>query len=148
MGKRRSREFKKNSDIIDIKEARKKRAEKKKALENERKAAKKAAKKRHKKESKPRKGIKLSPLFVIVIIIIGLVIVFTTINLASLKAEQNSVMKEHQELQKEKKKLEKELSKLNDPDYIEQQAREQLKLIMPGEKLFVLPEKSTSKDKD
>lgn len=50
-------------------------------------------------------------------------------------------MREQQEaLQKEKAQLEKELSEINNPENIEEQAREQLRLIKKGEYLYVFPE--------
>ena len=50
-------------------------------------------------------------------------------------------MREQQEaLEKEKAQLEKELSEINDPENIEEQAREQLRLIKKGEYLYVFPE--------
>ena len=36
-------------------------------------------------------------------------------------------------------KLIRELENVNNPEYIEQQARSQLRLVMPGEVLYILP---------
>ena len=49
--------------------------------------------------------------------------------------------------------IEKELERADDPDYVEKEAREQLKLIMPGEKLYFFPQSDdgdsdSNKDKD
>lgn len=64
-----------------------------------------------------------------------------------LKEEKNHLKETNQSLKKEKEKLDEEFKNVNDSNYIEEQARIQLKLIKPGETLFILDEDS-SKDKD
>ena len=54
---------------------------------------------------------------------------------------QKQVEAEHEALLQEKIKLEEELNHVMDPKYIEQQARTQLRMIYPGEILYVLPDK-------
>ena len=76
---------------------------------------------------------------IIVVCIIG-VVAFSILNVVSLKKEQKNMREQQEALQKEKAQLEKELSEINDPENIENQAREQLRLIKKGEYLYVFPE--------
>ena len=58
-------------------------------------------------------------------------------------------MREQQEaLEKEKAQMEKELSEINDPENLENQARDQLRLIKEGEYLYIFPEEITKAGKD
>lgn len=142
--KRRSREFKNNSQVIDIEEARQARkrkredaAEKKyrvrktKSVITQRQAGKKAR----------RRMVYL----VIFIAILG-VIAASAFNIVSLKLTEAKTMKEQQALMEQKEKLERIYSQVNSPEYIEQQARQQLKMIQPGEILYILPEKDKKKE--
>lgn len=76
---------------------------------------------------------------IIVVCIIG-VVAFSVLNVISLKKEQKNMREQQEALEKEKAQLEKELSEINDPENIEKQAREQLRLIEKGEYLYVFPE--------
>lgn len=75
-----------------------------------------------------------------IICIIFLLAGLSVYKIIDLKLEENKLEGQRQELIKEQKKLKEELKNVNDPEYIEQQARKQLKLIMPGETLYVLPD--------
>jgi len=66
----------------------------------------------------------------------------------SLKKEQAEINQQHEALLEEKKALEKQLSEINNKENIEDEARNQLRLIMPGEKLYMFPEEIMNKDKD
>jgi len=77
-----------------------------------------------------------------VIIIALVVIVIYAYNVVALEIYQSQVDAENQKLTQQKHKLEEELKNVQDPKYIEQQARTQLKMIFPGEILYVLPEKT------
>lgn len=79
----------------------------------------------------------------IIILCAAIVLAFSVLNVISLKREQHEVMKQAEALQQEKAQLEKELSEINDPKNIEEQARDQLRLIMPGETLYMFPEEIT-----
>ena len=62
------------------------------------------------------------------------------VKIVSLKME-NKNLKQEQELLKEKREtLKTEKENVNSLDYIEQKAREQLHLVLPGEILYVLPQ--------
>ncbi len=59
-------------------------------------------------------------------------------NIFDLRAEQKALTEENEALVVEKKSLQEELENVKDYDYIEEQARIQLKLIKPGEILYIL----------
>ena len=152
MGKqrRRSTEFKNNSQVIDIEEARKKRQAKREA-EREReikKALYEASQKtRGKKAIRKRQLRRMAMIVIIAVCIIG-VMVFSVFNVISLKKEEYEVKKQTEALQQQKKELEQQLENIDDPDNLEQQARDQLRLIKPGEVLYMFPEEITNKNSD
>lgn len=83
----------------------------------------------------------------VVIAIIGMV-TFSVLNVISLKREQHNIREQKEALEKEKAQLEKELSEINEPENIEAQARDQLRLIKKGEYLYLFPEEITESGKE
>jgi len=141
--KRRSREFKNNSQIIDINEARQLRKQKREDDAEKKKQVRK------KKSVVPqghegKKARRRMVYFVIFLVILG-IIAASVINIISLKLTEAKTLKERQALLDQRTRLEKIYSQVNSPEYIEQQARQQLKMIKPGEILYVLPEKDQKK---
>ena len=61
-------------------------------------------------------------------------------NIFKLHREQDALREQNEKLQEEKASLETELENVNDLDYIEEQARKLLKMIKPGEVMFILDE--------
>ena len=140
--KRRSREFKNNSQVIDIDKARKQRLEKRqaeKAKEEEKIRYAASQNTRGKMAIRKRNRRRRLLIGLVVVCIIG-AIVFSIMSVVSLKKEQRSMREQQEALEKEKAQLEKELSEINDPENIEEQAREQLRLIKKGEYLYVFPD--------
>ncbi len=138
--KRRSREFKNNSQVIDIEEARQSRKQKREdAAEKKYKVRKTKSVVTQRQAGK--KARRRMVYFVIFLIIIGIIVV-SALNIINLKLTEARTMKEQQTLMQEKEKLEKVYSQVNSPEYIEQQARQQLKMIKPGEILYILPDKN------
>ena len=140
--KRRSREFKNNSQVIDIDQARKQRLEKRRAEKaKEEEKIRYAASQNTRGKMAIRKAQRRRRILIgiIVVCIIG-VVAFSVLNVISLKKEQKNMREQQEALEKEKAQLEKELSEINDPENIEEQAREQLRLIKKGEYLYVFPE--------
>jgi cell division protein DivIC len=74
----------------------------------------------------------------VVFIVIAILIVTTAINIISLKMEQAKARDELQALNEIKARLQEEISHIDNEEYIEQQARQQLKMIFPGETLYIL----------
>ena len=65
--------------------------------------------------------------------------------------EQHELQVKKEQLEQKKKELQEEKKAVSDNDYIEEQARKQLKMIKPGEILYVLPDdddKSNDPKKD
>lgn len=79
----------------------------------------------------------------IVVMIIIALISFTVINIISLKKEQHDIKEQRKELQEEKEQLEKELEQAGDLKNLEEQARDQLRLIKPGEIIYIFPDEIT-----
>lgn len=141
--KRRSRVYKekvsrKEQQVIDLKEERKKRRIKRKeeALKKEQRKTKSRAK----RVVSPRKAGKKARrrfLFLIIFLVILAVAVIYVYNLSLLKKAENDAITHQQSLEKEKTRLQQELTQVNSPEYVEQQARKQLRMIKPGELLFV-----------
>ncbi|NLD19507.1 MAG: septum formation initiator family protein [Clostridiales bacterium] len=67
----------------------------------------------------------------------------TIFKIVSLNKEKIDTQKHQAELIEEKKTLQKQLDKINDPKNLEEQARDQLRLIKPGEVLYMFPEEMT-----
>lgn len=137
--KRRSREFKNNSQIIDIEEARQLRKQKREE------AAEKKYKVRKSKsvvtQRQAGKKARRRMVYFVIFVAIVCIIAASVFNIVSLKLTEAKTAKEQQALLDQKARLEKIYSQVNSPEYIEQQARQQLKMIRPGEILYVLPEK-------
>ncbi len=138
--KRRSREFKNGSHIIDLEEARQIRKQKREE------AAKKKDRVRKTKsvitERQAGKKARHRMVYLVIFLIIAGIVAVSAINIISLKLTEAKTLKEQQALMGQKARLERIYSQVNSPEYIEQQARQQLKMIRPGEILYVLPDKN------
>lgn len=86
------------------------------------------------------KHLRRKTLYALVILMIIAAVAIQVFNILSLNQEKKDLEAEQQNLKKEQAKLEEELNNVNSREYVEQQARQQLKLIMPGEILYVFPE--------
>ena len=147
---RRSREFKKNNQEIDIEEARRERREKREKAAKKAKTEKRA--KAEEKNASARKKVQRSRrrlIYAAIIFIIIAAVSVSAFKIISLLHEKSRLEKERDRLTSLKERLEQELESVNSPEYIEQQARSHLRLIKPGEILYILPdaddgEKSTS----
>ena len=144
--KKRSREFK-NGQVIDIDAAREERRNRRAEV-----SAKKSQKeKRPKEKISRRKTVKIvrrrviySVIFLIIVVIIGL----SVYHLISLKMEEARAQTELEALEHQKRDLEEELSHIGSQEYIEQQARQELRMILPGEILYVLKEEEENAAED
>lgn len=82
----------------------------------------------------------------IVFAILALLLFLLVFNIISLKKEQYDTRKEQEALKQQKAELQKELEHAETPENIEMQAREQLRLIKPGEILYMFPTEITDRD--
>ena len=140
---RRSLTFRQNDNVIDLDHAREARREKRTALKElreEKFRVREATKKQRAK--KRRKLMVYLGFFSVAVIFIGL----SAWNLVSVNVQYKDVLSENETLKQQKAELEEELSNTSDPDYIEQQARSQLKMIRPGERLYVFPKDESVSD--
>ena len=78
-------------------------------------------------------------IYLFVFMLLATMVGFSVHDIVKLKMEERQLKNEQAELLKQKKDLKEELKKINEPDYIEQQARKQLRMILPGEILYILP---------
>ncbi|GAB1475935.1 hypothetical protein MASR2M70_07670 [Bacillota bacterium] len=142
--RRRSREFK-NNRVIDIEIARQERRERRKQS-----AESRSGKEKHTSNEPTRrqtvKSIRRRAVYSLVIILLFAVMGVSLFNVITLRMEKAEAEAKLLSLENEKKALQEELSKAGSKEYIEQQAREQLRMIMPGEVLYVLKESEKAED--
>lgn len=135
----RSREFRKNSQVIDMAEERELRRERRaqKRIEEEQQQRLEEEKKLSARKKKQRRNRSLVYI-ALILVIVGL-LAYSAADIVSLKLEQRELLKKNQELKEIKEAKQNELENSEEDAYVEQKARETLKLIKPGETLYVLP---------
>lgn len=143
--KRRSREFKDTSRVIDMAEARESRRRRREEATEKKTKSKKA-----KNEITERKATQMARrklIYTVIFLVIITVIGMSAYNVISLKMNEAELKTEKKALENKREKLQYELTQLNSAEYIEQQARQTLRMVKPGEILYVLPDKEkNSKD--
>ena len=138
----RLREFEKNNRIFNIEEARKKREEnhrdyrERKAAEEESKAGDCSRKKRPKK--KKRIADMRRFIMVTVLLICVFSAVLSLIKIVNLRSELNHLQEINGQLLEMKEDLLEETQMIDSKEYIEQQARKELKMIKDNELLFII----------
>ena len=147
MGKSRSRsrDFHRNNEVIDFDQAREKRrrarAEKAERVYQARKEALS-----QRKSAKKRRRLLI---YAAVIVFVVAAISVSAVEIISLEKEKAQLAAEQAELKKELEAARDELANTDDPDYIEQQVREKLNMVYPGEIIYVSPdEENKIDDKD
>ncbi len=146
--KRRSREFKENNEKVDIEEARRLRREKRSALIAEKEAAARPVKikKEVSKRMKAKKR-KKALLYLGIAVFLCAIFAASVWNVVSVRLQYREVKNEQASLEEQKDRLTKELENVDNLEYVEQEARALLRMIKPGEILYVLPD-TDSTDKD
>ena len=147
MGKSRSRsrDFHRNNEVIDFDQAREKRrrarAEKAERVYQARKEAPS-----QRKSAKKRRRLLI---YAAVVVFVVAAISVSAVEIISLEKEKAQLATEQAELKKELEAAKDELANTDDPDYIEQQVREKLNMVYPGEIIYVSPdEENKIDDKD
>lgn len=101
---------------------------------------------------KKKKRVRINKVRIVVTVIVLVLIAVVGVsvkNVFDLRAEQKALRETNKQLASEKASIKEELKNVNDYDYIEEQARIQLKLIRPGEILYVLDDEGkTANGKD
>ena len=120
-------------------EARRKRQAKREEVKLEEQRGRTASDERKLKRKRAlRKKQSRRRLIVFVVIAALLVaLAFSVTSIIKLKREQHNVRDKQEQLLDEKQQLEQDLDNINDPQSIEDQAREKLKLIKPGETIYI-----------
>lgn len=72
----------------------------------------------------------------IALLVFALLVTVWGRDILRLKAENVALKKQQTELEKQRDALKEELKTVNDPEYVREQARKQLRLLNPGEILF------------
>ena len=74
---------------------------------------------------------------ILMILAFAVAITMCSREIVRLKAQNYELKKQHAQLEAERDRLTQELEHVGDKEYIKEQARKQLKLLDPGEKLFI-----------
>ena len=136
------------SKIVNIKSANK----------NKRKHEKKDAKSKRKNKQKNEKKVasNMTPAEkkkamrnrLITLVIIGFILIsagYSAYKIGVLQMDKHKLDEENIDLRREKALLEEELKNVQDYEYIEEEAREKLNLIMPGEVIYKFPDDEKGK---
>jgi cell division protein FtsB len=84
----------------------------------------------------------------VLILVFAVLLTTCTREIVRLKAENRALKKQHAQLEEERDRLTKELGRVGDKDYIKEQARKQLRLLDPGEKMFVFEDGESGPEKE
>lgn len=147
MGKSRSRsrDFHRNNEVIDFDWAREKRRRARAEKAERVYQARKEAPSQRKAAKKKRRLL----IYAAVIVLVVAAISVSAVEIISLEKEKAQLATEQAELKKELEAAKDELANTDDPDYIEQQVREKLNMVYPGEIIYVSPdEENKIDDKD
>jgi len=142
----RLREFEKNHRVLDIstaQEERKKKKEKRTVLPKEM-----AAETERFDESAAASGKKTGPkrtslmrlIGVAVVAVFVLMVVMSIKNIFDLKEEERALLQRNEQLLQLKEELLMEMDNVNSKEYIEEQARKELKLVKGNELIFYFPD--------
>lgn len=137
--KRRSRQFKKSSRVINMEEARQQRLQKRQTAREEAERERTASDERRirrKRALRKRQSFRRILVGLIIVVMLGFLCASIT-GIVMLKKEQHEVLKKQEQLKEEKAKLKEDLKNINDKESIEEQAREKLKLVKPGETIYI-----------
>lgn len=83
---------------------------------------------------------------VLMILVFAVLLTMCTREIVVLQAENRALKKQHAELEKERDRLARELSNVGDKEYIKEQARKQLRLLDPGEIMFVFEDNQVNEE--
>ena len=99
---------------------------------------------------KPAKKVRINGgrMALTIIVVLILVLLMSVKGIFTLRAEQKELKAQNEALLLEKEALKDELENVSDKEYIEEQARIQLKLIKPGEILYILDDDKDKEDKE
>ena len=137
--KRRSKQFKRSSRVIDMDQARQQRLEKRQREQIEvpqEQTTTDERKMRRVRALRRKQGRKRLVVFVAAVILIAFLGV-SVIDIIKLKAEEHEVLKQQEQLKAQQEQLKEDLKEADNEQNIEDQAREKLKLTGPGETVYI-----------
>lgn len=143
--KRRSREFKNLNTVIDLEQAREERRSRRKEIVQKRQTKDRFTEREELSERRIIKRNRKRLVYIGVLLGIIAVIGVSAFHVISLQNEYRDIAAQNKALKEKRVELKEELGKVNDIEYIEQQAREQLKMVKPGEILYILPDEDATK---
>ena len=137
--KRRSKQFKRSSRVIDMDEARQQRLEKREKAHidvlREQTASEERRMKRmrmlRKKQSRRRVIVFLAAVILIAFLCLSV------FDILKLKAEEREALKKQEQLKAKQEQMQEDLKDADSEENIEDQAREKLKLTKPGETIYI-----------
>ena len=137
--KRRSRQFKKSSRVIDMDEARKERQEKREQIQAEELREKTASDERRLKRKRALRRKQSRHRLIVIGVTIALVVMlaFSIINIIKLKGEEREALKKQEQLKAKQEQMEEEIKDVGNEENVEDLAREKLKLTKPGETIYI-----------
>ena len=131
------------SHIIEIEEAQKRRKEKREELIKQEKIQKRRAKAKEKASIPKMSAEKKFALWGVLAIAI-LIFISSGYRIVDLNLNKAVYEKTYEEKLAEKARLEKELSLIDDPEYVQQQARNRFNMLREGEILYVFSDKEVT----
>ena len=137
--KRRSKQFKRSSRVIDMDEARQQRQEKREKTQIDVPQEQTASDERKMKRMRALRR-KQGRHRAIVILVSAVLIVFlslSVIDILKLKAEEREALQKQEQLKAKQEQLKEDLKDVDSEENIEDQAREKLKLTKPGETIYI-----------
>lgn len=83
---------------------------------------------------------------VLMVLAFAMLLTMCSREIVRLQTENRELRRQHAQLEQERDRLTKELSNVNDKEYIKDQARKQLRLLDPGEVMFVFEDDSQQQE--
>jgi cell division protein FtsB len=137
--KRRSKQFKRSSRVIDMDEARKERQEKREQIQAEELHEKTASDERRLKRKRAlrRKQSRHRLLVIGVAFVLVVMLAFSIVNIIKLKGEEREALKKQEELKAKQEQMQEEIKDVGNEENVEDLAREKLRLTKPGETIYI-----------
>jgi len=132
------RRQKSTSQIIEIEEAQKRRKAKRAEMVKEEKQSKRREKAQE-KANRPKMARWKKLAVVGVLVVAALIFVSSGYRIIGLNLDKTAYEQTYEEKQAEKARLEKQLSQVDDPKYVEEQARDRFHMLKDDEIFYVFP---------
>ena len=138
----RSRQYNRETNVVDFDQARKRRAERR---QEESKKRQKEISEEVSPRQKKKRNRKVLFYFGAVLLLV-LIVSMASINIFQLEREKANLEKRNAELTKELDEKESELANSDDPEYVEKLVREKLHMVYPGEILYLKKDEDADAD--